>query len=96
MKKKICVITGTRAEYGLLKYLLLEIKKSKKFDLQLLVTGSHLSKTFGNTYKEIIQDGFGINEKINILQKDDNPSSISKSAAIALSKFAKNTKQDLN
>ena len=93
MKKKICVITGTRAEYGLLKYLLLEIKKSKKFDLQLLVTGSHLSKTFGNTYKEIIQDGFGINEKINILQKNDNPSSISKSAAIALSKFAKSYKK---
>ena len=52
-KLKVCVITGTRAEYGLLYWLLKEIESDKDFELQLIVTGMHLSKEFGSTYKEI-------------------------------------------
>ena len=52
-KRKICVVTGTRAEYGLLRHLIKLIDDSNEFELQLIVTGSHLSKKFGETYKEI-------------------------------------------
>ena len=51
--KKICVVTGTRAEYGLLYWLLKEIEADKELELQLIVTGMHLSPEFGLTYKEI-------------------------------------------
>ena len=56
MKRKICVVTGTRAEYGLLFWLLKEIKASKKLELALIATGSHLSPAHGLTYKEIEKD----------------------------------------
>ncbi len=52
--KKICVITGSRSEYGLLKNIILRIKNSKKLRLQLIVTGSHLSNDFGLTIDQII------------------------------------------
>ena len=70
--KKICVVTGTRAEYGLLRRLMFGIKKSKKLQLNIIATGMHLSKNFGFTYKEIIRDGFKINAKINLNLKSDN------------------------
>ena len=57
-KYKICFFTGTRAEYGLLKYLMREILISNQFTLQLIVTGSHLSEKHGYTVKEIYEDGF--------------------------------------
>ena len=60
IKRKICVITGTRAEYGLLKPLLNKISKSKKLELYLVVSGMHLSKKYGYTINEIIRDGFKI------------------------------------
>ena len=63
---KICVITGTRAEYGLLQNLMKKVKLDKKLKLQLIVTGMHLSKKFGNTYKDILKDGFKINKKVDI------------------------------
>ena len=66
--KKICVVTGSRAEYGILSGLLAKIKKN--FKLQLIVTGSHLSKEFGLTYKEILDDGFKIDYAVPILKKD--------------------------
>ena len=56
MKKKICIVTGSRAEYGLLYWLLKEIEASQDFELQLIVTGMHLSAEFGLTYKEIEKD----------------------------------------
>ena len=56
--KKICVVTGTRAEYGLLKILMKQLKNSDEFKLQLIVTGSHLSPEFGLTVNQIIQDEF--------------------------------------
>ena len=52
-RKKICIVTATRAEYGLLYWLMREIKKDKKLELQIIVTGMHLSHEFGLTYKEI-------------------------------------------
>ena len=61
-KRKICVVTGSRAEYGLLYWLLKEIEVDKKLDLQLIVTGMHLSPEFGLTYKEIEKD-FKIKKK---------------------------------
>jgi len=73
MKKiKISITTGTRAEYGILKPLLDEINKSKKLQLNLIVTGSHLSKNHGNTIKEIRKDGFKISAKINMIPKKDS------------------------
>ena len=57
-KKKICLVTGTRAEYGLLKYLMKEINLSNSLELQLVVTGSHLSERHGYTVNEIKDDGY--------------------------------------
>ena len=57
---KICAITGTRAEYGLLYWLLLTLKNSNEFELQIIATGMHLSPEFGLTYQVIEKDGFTI------------------------------------
>ena len=54
--KKICIVTGTRSEYGLLKPLIKKFNKDSDFNLQLVVTGMHLSSEFGFTYNEIIND----------------------------------------
>lgn len=88
MKKKICVVTGSRSEYGLLKNLLLKIKKSKNLNLQLIVTGSHLSTDYGLTIKQILKDKFKINKKIKILQKKDSSIDLSKSMSIGIEKFS--------
>jgi len=78
-KYKICFFTGTRAEYGLLKYLMKQISDSDDFVFQLIVTGSHLSKKHGYTVKEIIEDGFKIDSKIDINLNNDSDISICKS-----------------
>lgn len=80
--KKICVITSARSEYGLLRWLMEEIKNDPSLKLQLVVTGSHLSNEFGNTYKEIEKDGFVIDEKIEFLILSDTMKSIAKSMGI--------------
>lgn len=67
MNKTICVVTGSRADYGLLKKLMHLIKSDPEIKLQIIVTGSHLSSSYGNTYKEIELDGFEIDHKISIL-----------------------------
>jgi len=87
-KRKICVVTGTRAEYGLLRWLMDGINKSTKLDLQIVVTGMHLSPEFGLTYQEIENDGFKIDKKIEMLLSADTPSSISKSTGLGLIGFA--------
>ena len=84
IKRKLCVVTGTRAEYGLLKNLIIEIDKSDEYELILLVTGSHLSEKFGNTFNEIEGDGFLINRKINIQIDGDNPDDIANSTALSI------------
>jgi len=85
--RKICVITGTRAEYGLLYWLIKEIEKDKDLKLQLIVTGMHLSPEFGLTYKEIEKD-FLIDKKIEMLLSSDTSVGVSKSMGLAQISFA--------
>ena len=78
-KRKVCVVTGTRAEYGLLYPVLKEIQARKELSLQLVATTAHLSNEFGLTYRQIEEDGFNIDEKIDNLLSSDTKSSIAKS-----------------
>ena len=87
MKRKVCVVTGTRAEYGLLYWLLKEIEADKELQLQVIVTGMHLSPEFGLTYKEIEKE-FKINKKIEMLLSSDTSVGISKSMGLAQISFA--------
>ena len=77
MSRKICFITGSRAEYGLVKNLMQKVVDDPSLEFQLVVTGAHLSLDFGLTYREIELDGFLINHKIDILKKTDSATSIS-------------------
>lgn len=86
-KRKVCVVTGTRAEYGLLYWLLKEIEADKELELQLIVTGMHLSPEFGLTYKDIEKE-FKIDKKIEMLLSSDTSVSISKSMGLAQISFA--------
>jgi len=88
MKRKICAVTGTRAEYGLLYFLLHGISRSADLELQLIVTGAHLSPEFGLTWREIEKDGFRIDKKVEMLLSADTPSSIAKSMGLGLIGFA--------
>jgi len=88
IKKKICVVTGTRAEYGLLRPLIKKIDENPKFKLQLIATGMHLSPEFGLTYRNIESDGFQIDEKVEILLSSDTSIGISKSMGLALISFS--------
>lgn len=85
--KKIAVFTGTRAEYGLLYWLLKDIQSDTELELQLLVSGTHLSPEFGNTYTEIEQDGFTIDEKIEILLSSDTAVGVAKSMGLGVLGF---------
>lgn len=87
-KRKICVITGTRAEYGLLYWLMKEIQEDPDLDLQLIATGMHLSPEFGLTYRKIEEDGFQINEKVEMLLSSDTPVGIAKSIGLGVIGFA--------
>jgi GDP/UDP-N,N'-diacetylbacillosamine 2-epimerase (hydrolysing) len=70
--RKICVITGTRADYGLLRMVMQGIKDEADLTLQVIATGMHLSPEFGLTYREIEQDGFQIDRKIEMLTSSDH------------------------
>jgi len=87
-KRKICVVTGTRAEYGLLYWLMKEIQQDPELELQLVVTGMHLSPEFGLTWKQIEEDGFFINEKVEMLLSSDTPSGVAKSTGLGIIGFA--------
>ena len=86
--KKICIVTGTRAEYGLFKPLIRRISEDADLKLQLIVTGMHLSPEFGLTYKEIIKDKFKITEKVEMLLSSDTEVGISKSMGLAMISFS--------
>ena len=86
-RRKICVVTGTRAEYGLLYWLMKEIEADKELQLQLIVTGMHLSPEFGLTYQEIEKD-FKIDKKIEMLLSSDTSVGISKSMGLAQISFS--------
>ena len=85
---KICVVTGTRAEYGLLRNLLLKLRDTENVKLDLVVTGSHLSERFGNTQEEIVKDGFDDYIRIAIPLEDDSKEGMAVSTGIAVQKFA--------
>lgn len=87
MQKKICVISGSRAEYGLLRWLMTDLREDPAFELQLIVTGMHLSPEFGLTYREIESDGFYIDRKLEMLVSSDSPTGISKSMGLGLIAF---------
>ncbi len=86
--RDICVVTGSRSDYGLLKPLLDEIKNDADLNLQLVVTGMHLSPEFGLTFSEIAKDGFAINERLEILLSSDTAMGVAKSMGLALISFA--------
>ena len=86
--RKICVITGTRAEFGLLRPLIELINKDIELQLQLIATGMHLSPEFGYTLDEITTAGFVVNKKVECLLSSDTSVGISKSIALAVSGFA--------
>lgn len=87
-KVKIAVVTATRAEYGLLKPVIKRIMDDDDLDLELIVTGTHLSLKHGNTQEEIIQDGFPIKHRIEILDPDNDARGISKTIAATIEGFA--------
>lgn len=88
MKKKISILTATRAEYGLLKPIIKKMLEIQEFEVRVVVTGAHLSPEFGLTYKEIEKDNILIDKKIEILLSADTPSAISKSMGLAMISFA--------
>ena len=88
MGRKICVFTGGRAEYGILKPLLDEIRAEPSLDLQLLVTGMHLSREFGLTYQIIEEDGFTCDEKVEMILSSDTPVAICKSMGLGMIGFS--------
>ncbi len=87
MTRKICVVTGTRAEFGLLRWLMQDLKHSGKIQLQLIATGQHLSPEFGLTYREIEQAGFQIDAKVELLMSSDTATAVCKSMGMGLIGF---------
>jgi GDP/UDP-N,N'-diacetylbacillosamine 2-epimerase (hydrolysing) len=88
MTRKVCVITGTRAEYGLLRWVMQGIKDDPELTLQVIATGMHLSPEFGLTFREIEKDGFQIDHKVEMLTSSDTSVGIAKSMGLGLIGFA--------
>lgn len=88
MNRKICVITGTRAEYGLMRWVMQGIKDDAELTLQIIATGMHLSPEFGLTYREIEKDGFQIDRKVEMLTSSDTSVGIAKSMGLGMIGFA--------
>ena len=88
MKRKVAVFTGTRAEYGLLYWLMKDIQASPQLDLQLIVGAMHLSPEFGETWRQIEQDGFGIDAKVEMLLSSNTPVGVVKSMGLGTIGFA--------
>lgn len=86
--RKICIVTGTRAEYGLLSRLMRFIEEDVDMQLQIIATNMHLSPEFGLTYREIEKDGFKINKKVEMLLSADTSSSVAKSLGLGIIGFA--------
>ena len=86
--RKICVITGTRAEFGLLRPLIELINNDAELQLQLIATGMHLSPEFGYTFNEITEAGFVVDKKVECLLSSDTSVGVSKTIALAISGFA--------
>jgi GDP/UDP-N,N'-diacetylbacillosamine 2-epimerase (hydrolysing) len=87
-RRRICVVTGSRAEYGLLRWVLGGIREFNDLELQLVVTGTHLSPEFGLTYRTIEQDGFHIDARVEMLLSSDTAVGATKSLGLGLIGFA--------
>jgi GDP/UDP-N,N'-diacetylbacillosamine 2-epimerase (hydrolysing) len=88
MSRRICVVTGTRAEYGLLRWVMEGIRDRPGLELQIIATGAHLSPEFGCTYREIEQDGFHIDRQVEMLLSSDTAAGLTKSIGLGLIGFA--------
>lgn len=88
MTRKVCIITGTRAEFGLLRWLMEEIRQHLALELQIAVTGMHLSPEFGSTYQEIEAAGFTIDTKVEMLLSADTNTAVTKSMGLGVIGFA--------
>ncbi len=86
--RKICVVTGSRAEYGLLSGLMRAIKEDSGLELQVIATNMHLSPEFGLTYRNIEEDGFFINKKVEMLLSSDTANATAKSVGLGFIGFA--------
>ena len=87
MKSKICIVSSSRADYGLLKNLIIKLKSCEFFDFQLIVTGSHLSEKHGYTINEIIKDNIKIDKQIQIITKTDKKEDIGYSVSSTIKKM---------
>jgi GDP/UDP-N,N'-diacetylbacillosamine 2-epimerase (hydrolysing) len=88
MKRRVCVVTGTRAEYGLLRWVMEGIRSRPELELQVVATGMHLAPEFGLTYREIERDGFVIDRKVEMLLSSDTSMGLAKSIGVGLMGFA--------
>lgn len=86
--RKVCVVTGTRAEFGLLRWLMGEIQNHQQLELQVVATGMHLSPEFGSTFREIEEAGFGIDARVEMLLSSDTNTAVSKSMGLGVIGFA--------
>ncbi len=93
MSRKICVVTGSRAEYGLLRWVMEDIRNTPDLELQTIATGMHLSPEFGSTYREIERDGFPIDRKVEMLLSSDTAAGVTKSMGLGLIGFAEALQQ---
>ena len=93
MNKKVCIVTAARSEYGLLRWVIDAVHKDEDLELQLVVTGGHLSSEQGLTYKHIEEDGYPITDKIPILKFDNNEIGIAKSMGICAVSMAETFKR---
>ncbi|MBI5211009.1 MAG: UDP-N-acetylglucosamine 2-epimerase (hydrolyzing) [Elusimicrobia bacterium] len=89
MKRRICVFTGTRAEYGILRPLLAAVRDDRGLALQLVVSGTHLARPFGLTYREILEDGFRIDEKVDIRASGADDLSVAASMGLGIARYAR-------
>lgn len=88
MSRKVCVVTGTRAEFGLLRWLMQEFQSQPGFELQVVATGMHLSPEFGSTWHEIEEAGFAIDARVEMLLSADTNTSVTKSMGLGVIGFA--------
>jgi GDP/UDP-N,N'-diacetylbacillosamine 2-epimerase (hydrolysing) len=87
-KRKVCFVTGSRAEYGIISVLMKKIRKVDSLELQIIATGMHLSHEFGNSFQQIEEDGFVIDKKIDILLSSGSSVGISKSIGLGIISFS--------
>jgi GDP/UDP-N,N'-diacetylbacillosamine 2-epimerase (hydrolysing) len=88
MTRRICIVTGTRAEYGLLRGVIEGLRNAEDITVQIVATGAHLSPDFGLTYREIEADGVAIDERVEMLLSSDTPVGTTKAIGLAMIGFA--------